>query len=266
MRLWSPLITIILFMSVQFSFCQVESSRRINAIQFSGSTTFDEATLKKQFRIVRVDERVTSSVIEWDIESNLKAFLKEHGFVQCKVTFEEVPLTAEDVNLHVMISEGSQYRLASLNFTGVTYFRKEAIAARFDIQPGDVVDVKKIMEGLETVKRLYHAFGFINLSYIPEQTFDDQSKTMRLSFSIDTGFQYFIAYVAFEGCRDQAEEERLKTQTDAQPGRVFNPTLLDFDTLRLTQMLGVAVEASIEVLQEKGLVGIVYRLNPATTN
>jgi outer membrane protein assembly factor BamA len=132
--------------------------------------------------------------------------------------------------------------------------------------PGDVVNFKKLKEGLDKVRRLYEVFGFINWSYVPEQTFDEQNKTMTLSFSIDEGLQYFIAYVAFVGCRDQAEEERLKTQTFAQPGHPFNLALIDNDTLRLKQTLGVAVKASMEILPEKGLVGIVYWLNTTTTN
>ena len=265
MRRWSPIINAILFASVQISFGQVESPRRINTIQFTGSTTFDETTLENQFRRVRVDERVTTSIIKWDIETNLKAFLNEHGFLQCQVTFEVVPLTAEDMNLHVMISEGSQYRLASLNLTGVKFFKKEAIAAKFDLHPGDIVNFKKIKRGLDTVKRLYEDFGFINFSYIPEQTFDEQNKTITLLFSIDEGSQYRIAYVAFVGCRDPDEEEHLKTQTIAQPGQSFNPELVKADTIRLKQMLDVGVKASTEIYPEKELVGIVYWLDSVTT-
>ncbi len=267
MRRWLPVMNAILFVLVQFSFGQVESSKRVNAIQFTGSTAFDEVTLKNQLRIVKVGARVTPPEIEWDIETNLKAFLREHGFVQCKLAFEEVPLTVSDINIHVMISEGSQYRLASLNFKGIKMFKKEAIAAAyFDMQPGDVVNFTKIKAGLDTVQRLYTNYGFINWSHLTDQTFDEQNKTIAISFTIDEGFQYFIAYVAFVGCRDQAEEERLKTQTLAQPGHLFNPILLDLDTLRLKQILGVVVEASMEIPPEKGLVGIIYWLKPVTKN
>ena len=89
---------------------------------------------------------------------------------------------------------------------------------------------------------------------------------MALSLNVEEGSQYFIAYVAFVGCPDQAEEERLKTQTLAQPGHLFNPTLLDLDTLRLKIMLGVAVKATTEIYPKKALVGIVYWLDPVTAN
>jgi outer membrane protein assembly factor BamA len=266
MRQGLPVMNAILFVLVQFSFGQVESGKRVNAIQFTGSTPFDEATLNNQLRKVRVGARVTSSIIEWDIETNLKAFLKEHGFVQCKLAFEEVSLTASDMNLHVMISEGSQYRLASLNFTGIRFFKKEAIVGQFDMQPGDVVNFKKINEGLNTIQRLYANFGFVKYYYLIEQTFDEQNKMMALSVSINEGFQYRIAYVAFVGCRDQAEEEWLKTQTFAQPKHLFSPALLQADSLRLKQMRGVDVKASTEILDREALVGIVYWLDPVTTN
>lgn len=263
MRVRSP-IMIVFILLVQIAFGQAHGYRRVNAIRFTGSTAFDGATLENQLRMVKVGERVTSSIIEWDMETNVKAFFREHGYVKCRIAFEEEPLTPEDINLHVMISEGSQYRLASLNITGVKLFRKDAIAAKFDIHPGEIANFTKIKEGLDTVKRLYAAYGFINFVYIPEQIFDEQNKTMALSFSIEEGFQYFIAYVAFVGCSDQAEEERLKTQTIAQPGHLFNPVLLDADILRLKNMLGVAVKATTEIYPDKALVGIVYWLDPVT--
>ncbi|MBN1570118.1 MAG: hypothetical protein JXA73_19905 [Acidobacteria bacterium] len=259
-----PLIIIIVILLVQVAFGQAHGYRKVNAIRFAGNTAFDGATLENQFCMVKVGERVTSSIIEWDIETNIKAFFREHGYVKCGITFEEEQLTAEDINLHVMISEGSQYRLASLNITGVKTFRKDAIAAKFDIQPGEIANFKKIKEGLDAVKRLYAAYGFINWMYLVEQIFDEQNKTMALSFSIEEGFQYFIAYVAFVGCSDQAEEENMKTQTIAQPGHLFNPVLLDVDTLRLKNMLGVAVKATTEIYPDKALVGIVYWLDPVT--
>jgi len=264
-RVRSP-IMIVFILLVQIAFGQAPGYRRVNAIRFTGSTAFDGATLENQLRMVKVGERVTSSIIEWDIESNVKAFFREYGYVKCEIAFEEERLTPEDINLHVMISEGSQYRLASLNIAGVKTFKKHAIAAKFDIHPGEIVNFKNIKEGLDEVKRLYAAYGFINVVYISEQIFDEQNKTMALSFSIEEGFQYFIAYVAFVGCSDQAEEERLKTQTIAQPGHLFNPVLLDADTLRLKTMLGVAVKATTDFLPDKALVGIVYWLEPVTAN
>lgn len=263
MRVRSPIIIIVILL-VQITFGQDHGYRRVNAIRFTGNTAFDAATLENQFRMVKVGERVTSSIIEWDIESNVKAFFREHGYVKCGITFEEEQLTAEDINLHVMISEGSQYRLASLNITGAKTFRKDAIAAKFDIHPGEIVDFKKIKKGLDEIKRVYTAYGFANWVYIPEQIFDEQNKTMALSFGIEEGFQYFIAYVAFVGCSDQAEEESMKTQTIAQPGHLFNPVLLDADILRLRNMLGVAVRATTEIYPDKALVGIVYWLDPVS--
>ncbi len=267
MRLWLPIMNAIVFVLVQVSFGQVENPKRVNAIQFTGNTIFDEATLKNQLRTVKVGAlHVTSSDIERDIEKNLKPFFKEHGFVQCRVTFEAIPLTAEDMDIRVVISEGSQYRLASLNFTGITLFKKEAITPAFDMQLGEVVNFKKIKEGLDTLQRIYANYGFIKWSCISEQTLDEQNKTISLSFNIDEGLQYFIGYVAFIGCRDQAEEERLKKQALVQPRLLFSPMLLQTDTLRLSQTLGFAVKALTETLPEKGLVGIIYWLNPVITN
>ena len=264
MRKCLLLKTTMLLAVAQFSFAQPETYKRVNSIKFEGSTIFNASNLKAQFRWVRTGALVTSDIIEADIEVNLKAFFKEHGFVQCNVTFQEVPLTAQDINIRVTVSEGRQYRLSSLDFKGSSLFTKQDIAKLFDIHPGDIVNMKKIKEGLEQVKLLHERYGFIAFSYIPVQAFDEQNKTMSLSFTFDQGKQFFISYIGIVGCRDQAEEDRIRTLMALRPNVVFCPAQLQSETIRLTKILGVDVKSYTDINEREGRVGVVFWLKPDT--
>ncbi len=259
----------IFFSLGQFSFAQEQTVKRVNSIEITGNKTFDSPTLRAQLRQVRAGAQVTSGTIEWDIEVNLKSFLKEHGFVRCSVRSEEVPLTAQDVDIHITVSEDSQYRLSSLSFKGNSLLTNQETARVFDIRPGDVVNMKKIKQGLDALQQVYRRYGFIKYSYIPEQDFDEQNKTMSLSLTIDQGHQFYISYVAFVGCRDQAEEDWLKTQTEEasiRPNLLFSPDLLESGISRLRQILGVDVKAYTEIIDRESRVGIVFWINPFAKN
>ena len=62
----------------------------------------------------------------------------------------------------------------------------------FGLEKGDVVNYKKIKDGLENIKKLYGNLGYINWSYLPEQTFDEQNRTMNLKFRFVEDKQFFV--------------------------------------------------------------------------
>jgi outer membrane protein assembly factor BamA len=258
------------------SLVQEETIKRVDSIEISGSKTFDSQTLKAQLRRVKDGTSLTTAIIEWDIEVNLKGFLKEHGFLHCTVTFREIPRTAQDVDIHIAVSEGPQYRLGSLDFKGNRLtikvlpdgpIRAVNLANVFDIHPGDIVNIKKIKSGLDQVKRICESFGYLQCSYIPEQDFDEQHGTMSLSVTIDPGTYYFISYVAFVRCRDQAQEEWLKTEIakgSLRPNLIFIPESLKSETDRLKKTTGLNIKAYTEIVEQEGRVGILFWIYPST--
>jgi outer membrane protein assembly factor BamA len=264
---------VLLVMKVAFFLALIQSSygyadrgyKRIAAVEFTGNRIFDQATLQKELRTITVGGRVTSGTIESDIEINLKAFLKQHGYMQCEITYEELPLADEDVKLRIRISEGPQFRLANLDFRGMTFFVERGISSQFYLRPGEIVNFSEIKSGLERVQRMYSNLGFINWSYVPEQSFDELNQTMSLTFTICEGVRHRIGIVAFVGCHDQAEEDRLRAQTDLQPGDVFSPQKLSLVALQLKKF-GVVKESTAILDETQGIVGIVFWLKPASIN
>jgi outer membrane protein assembly factor BamA len=254
---------------------QEQTIKRVNLVEIGGGKTFDSRTLKAQLRRVKDGTRLNTATIEWDIEVNVKGFLKEHGFLHCTVTFAEIPRTEQDVDIRITVSEGPQYRLGSLDFKGNRLnikvlpdgpFRAVNLANVFDIHPGDIVNTKKIKSGLDNVKQIYENSGYLQFSYIPEQVFDDQHGTMSLSVTIDPGTYYFISYVAFVGCRDQTQEEWLKTELakgSLRPNLLFMPVLLKSETDRLKKTTGLNIKAFTEIVEQEGRVGILFWIYPS---
>jgi outer membrane protein assembly factor BamA len=268
MRHWPLVIAVGIFLAVTpLMFGEVhQGSKKVNAVEFSGNSTFSVETLQNQLRQLKPGEWTISCGTESDIATTLNAFLRENGFMRGQVTVQELPVSNDTVDLRIVVSEGPQYRLSSFSFSGMKFFNRERTASLFDVSPGDVVNFKKVKEGLDQLKSLYSNYGFINWSYVPEQAFDEENKTMQLSFTINEGMQHVIAYLAFAGCRDRAEEDRLRAEVVEQPGQVFSPPTFQIDALRLRQRHGL-VKESMEIIDaEKGLVGLVFWLKPRSSN
>jgi outer membrane protein assembly factor BamA len=255
---------------------QEQTIKRVNSIEISGSKAFDSQILKAQIKRIREGMSLTTAIIEWDIEVNIKRFLKEHGFLHCAVTFKEIPRTAQDIDIQIAVSEGPQYRLGSLDFKGNRLtikalpdgpFRAVNLSNAFDIHPGDIVNINKIKSGLDKVKQIYENSGYLQVSCIPEQVFDEQHGTMSLFVTIDPGTYYFISYVAFVGCRDQPQEEWLKTELAKgaiRPNLLFMPELLKRETERLKKTTGLNIKAFTDEVEQEGRVGILFWIYPST--
>jgi hypothetical protein len=82
---------------------------------------------------------------------------------------------------------------------------------------------------------------------------------------IDEGVRHHIGIVAFIGCHDPAEEDRLRAQTHLQPGDVFNPERLSIVALQLKKF-GVVKESTAILDETLGVVCIVFWLKPASVN
>ena len=67
------------------------------------------------------------------------------------------------------------------------------------MNPGDVIVFKKIKDTLDQIKKVYGNYGYINWSYIPEQSFDTAKKTMDFVFDFQPDKQFFVHRIFFEG-------------------------------------------------------------------
>lgn len=268
-----------LMMALSLSFCvfndfslaqgQVPSPRprTLTAIEFSGNKVFDQETLLRQLRLVHVGEPYDSGKLEPDIQLNLIAFLKENGFMQCEVSWEEISFPDGSVGVRIKVAEGLQYRLSKLEVKGVKAFKTEEIAAQFHLRPGDVLNFGEVKRGLELIKRMYSDKGFIDISYVPEQDFNPANQTAGLTFTFEEGIRYRIAYVGIVGCGDQGEEDRVRATIGLRPGDFFQLSALEaavatINKLGLYQQLGEQ-DYAIEPIDEKpGLLSLIFYLKP----
>jgi outer membrane protein assembly factor BamA len=237
------------------------------AIEFTGNKFFDQETLRRQFRLVRVGDPYVSEKLAADIDLNLIVFLKENGFMQCEVTWEERSFPDGSIGVRIKVAEGLQYHLSKLEIIGVKAFTTEEIAAQFHLRPGDVLNLGEVKRGLERIKRMYSDKGFIDLSYVPEQDFGPATQRAGLTFTFQEGIRYRIAYVGIVGCGDQGEEDRVRATISLRPGDFFQLSALEaaaaaINKLGLYREVGEQDYSFAPIDEKPGLLSVVFYLKP----
>jgi outer membrane protein assembly factor BamA len=240
--------------------------RKLARIDFVGNRFFEADALHKALRLIKPGDEWNPGMLEADIEMNLRRFLKEHGFIQCELSVEDIEEDSESVFVQIRVREGKQYRLAELRLMESSLFSDEALISQFDLQPGDIVNSSAIKQGLERIKRMYADRGYINWSYLTEQTFDEAAGIMALKFTFVEDIPFRIDLVGFVG-GEQAEEDEARKTVVVRPGELLRQTDLEasiaaLNTLRHFREVTAEDVIITPVDYEQGRVQIVFRLKP----
>jgi outer membrane protein insertion porin family len=244
--------------SVKVRFVMDEGPKvRIGQIRFVGEKVFSDGTLKKALKLnkergmvsmFKGTDKYHRDKLDADIEMNLKAFYKEHGYMQVQVgepvtrIFEgprgSIPFmrkTRQQFYVEIPIVAGDQFRLGKLELQNCGMFDCEKLATLFGLKKGDVVNFKQIKDTLEQMKKLYGNAGYINWSYLPEQNMNPQNKTMDLIFRFEPDKQFLVRRIDFQG-NTKTRDKVMRREFVLEEGRIFSSALLDASVLRLNQL------------------------------
>jgi outer membrane protein insertion porin family len=243
--------------SVRVRFVMNEGAKvRIGELKFVGNKVFKDSELRKALKLTKVrglmsifkgTDKYHPGKLEADIEMNLKAFYKEHGYWQVQVgtpilrIFEgpqgSLPIfrkTKQQFYVELPIDAGDQYRLGELTLKDCGVLKCEALVNAFGLNKGDVVNFKKIKDTLDNIKKLYGNMGYINWSYLPEQNFKPD-KTIDLTFTLVPDIQYTVHRINFSG-NTKTRDKIMRREFILEEGRTFSTYALEMSVLRLNQL------------------------------
>ena len=220
---------------------------RIGQIRFTGNKIFGDNQLKIALKLTKEHgvytmfkgtDKYSKEKLDFDMDTNLKAFYTEHGYMQVQVgeplvrIFQGsrgmIPLirkTPEQFYIEIPIEAGDQYRLGKIEIQNCVIFPDcQALANSFGMKKGDIVNNKKIKDTLEAIKKLYTATGYINWTYIPERNFDAKNKTMDLILTFQPDKRFYVRRIDFEG-NTKTKDKVIRRELLLEEGQVFSSFL-----------------------------------------
>lgn len=232
-------------------------SVRIGKIRFTGNKIFKDSQLKDSlqyskertlFTMFKGTDKYHREKLEYDIETNLKAFYQEHGYMQVQIgqpitrIFQGprgvIPMlrkTREQFFIEVPIDAGEQFRLGKIELKECGVLSCEALTKAFGMKPGDVVNFKSIKNTLEEFKKLYGNIGYINYSYLPEADYDAKNKIYSLTLTMQPDKQFFVRRINFLG-NTKTRDKVMRREFILEEGKLFNSAALENSVLRLNQL------------------------------
>lgn len=244
--------------SVRVTFKVDEGEKvRIGQISFSGNTIFSDRKLKASLKLNK--ERSLLSIFKgtdkyhhdkllYDLEENLKAVYQQQGYLDMKYGEPSVKIaqgprgfiplfrkTKKQFFIDVPIDEGPQYKVSSLTFEGNTLFKGEQLSRMIGLEKGQIANFKAVKDGMESIKKLYGMYGYIDFDINPNVKTDKEKLTVDIAFSVEQGKQYKVNRVEFFG-NTRTRDKVLRREFQLVEQELFSQTLLDLSVQRLNQL------------------------------
>jgi outer membrane protein insertion porin family len=146
------------------------------------------------------------------------------------------PRKGKRIDIHMNIEEGERYRLAGINFTGNKAApNTRALRAIFPQKDGEVFNVTTFHKALQNLQKAYGQMGYINMTAIPDPTYDDAKHTVTWNIDIDEGKQFTVSRIEFQG-NTVTRDFVIRRELLLQEGQVYNSHLWEMSLLRLNQL------------------------------
>jgi outer membrane protein insertion porin family len=239
---------------------------KVGAINIEGNKVFSDKVVRRAMRNLRpigiprsilfeniFAKAFDSTKLEED-KDRVRNFYQEKGYFTARaldhtVTMRDVgggkfrvPLfymnkPGKRADLLVPVEEGREYKLNKINFVGMKLFRTPESLMRplFAMSEGDVFSTAKLRKGLESMRKLYGQFGYID--FVPEPSFDiiPNSDKLDLTLNVDEGKQFFVRRIDFQG-NTTTRDKVIRRELLIDEGDVYNTQLWDVSVLRLNQL------------------------------
>ncbi len=139
-------------------------------------------------------------------------------------------------DITVPVEEGSRYRLKEITFSGYKALSNITVMRRaFRMKDGDIFNSDLVRKGLEQLRKLYGALGYINFTGVPDISVDEQRKLISMKVDIDEGKQFYVRRIEFQG-NTTTRDKVIRRQLALEEGNIYNSQLWELSVLRLNQL------------------------------
>ena len=149
-----------------------------------GELAQDEQALVRLQVVGRQVTSETKSEVAWRIRDALQQL----GYFRVKVSDSQLvpldPTHPERVELRVAVDLGARYHFSELNWKGVTALTPGQLSLLTPMKAGDVFNIERVRLLLDTVRRMYAAFGNTQVTVVPDTEINDSSRTVAVTLDV----------------------------------------------------------------------------------
>jgi outer membrane protein assembly factor BamA len=200
-----------------YKFKVADANLKISDVMLIGAARMTTEQLAKAVAPLKGTDYLRSDVAIV-LEKNLTPIYQQRGYLKFAIT-EIKPKVDEksQVTVEATLSEGEQYRLAGLSWSGNTLISSDDLTKHITLKTGNPVDALQLDRDLAQVRKLYGKFGREAVSIKPLPAFVND--TVSYAFQVTEGDLYRMGKLEIEGVEpEQAHKlEQIWKLAEGQP-------------------------------------------------
>jgi outer membrane protein assembly complex protein YaeT len=205
----------------------IQPGVRFNDVEwiFEGADGLDRSDLKKAIDGADMEQQVYTDGPR--VAEMLTRFYREKGYLDATVDAPLYDFNPETRSGRVVfpVSEGPEYRIAEIRFSGNQAFTAEALREVLQVKAGEVFVPEKRELALGNLRKTYNDAGYLeaDLAYTIQK--HPESGNVDVSFQITENRQSIVEDIRLSGNR-LTSDNLVLTQLELKPGDPLSPTEL----------------------------------------
>jgi outer membrane protein assembly factor BamA len=129
-----------------------------------------------------------------ELAGTVRDKLQSLGYLRATVAEPTLAITdasrhPQPISLNIEVREGARYKVREIEWRNLKAVSVEQVMAVSPVQIDDVIDMSKLPETVETVRRLYAANGYPKASILPQVQFQEAGHGVAVIFRVTEGAQ-----------------------------------------------------------------------------
>ncbi len=164
--------------------------------------------------------------MELDIEK-IRDLYFNNGYIKVTVEEPKINLTPDKKGMiiTILISEGAQFNVSSVKFSGNKVFSDEVIRGKITLIPNKPFSKKQLRSDIFSIAELYSENGYAIANVTPDLTPDENNKLVEVFLKIDEGDKYSIGKIEISG-NTKTRDKVIRREVRLDEGDTFNSKLL----------------------------------------
>jgi outer membrane protein insertion porin family len=177
--------------------------------------------------------KLNGDLLEEDVTA-IKDLYQSKGYMDVLVAPPRVDRHNGKVDVTFIITEGPQYHVGKVTYTGAKVLTVDEISKKAKIKPGAVYSPQAVRADVKTIQDLYGSHGYVDFQAgansipAPDHSFD-------VVFNLDEGVQSYLEHINISG-NVRTKDKVIRREFALTPGDVFNTVRVDASKQRLMNL------------------------------
>jgi outer membrane protein insertion porin family len=181
-----------------------------------------------------------TGILDEDILKNdvqlLTAYYIDQGYLDVKVSEPKIDLhDPKRIRIEIEIVEGSQYRLANIDFKGDVLTTKEGLFRVLKIKRNDVYRTSVIRKEIGALTEKFADQGYANVEITPETSVDSKNLSVNLTFVIEKKQRVSFEKIQIVG-NTKTRDKVIRRELRVAEGELYSATGLNKSRYRLKRL------------------------------